>query len=212
MSPLYTQVPTNTWSQASWDEYLQVSRNPIYDKAKGYYHKGWMRLEMGTGSARGIDNSIIFLAISLYCIAKGLVLKGLINSSYRKTAVGECQPDLSYYIGEHAELAPYDTAIVDLDHAQVPDLAVEISDTSVADDLGKKRLLIEEMGISEYWVVEVQTAQVMMFRVSDPQSQPVSESTVLKGLTVALLNQVLERSKQMDQTQLGAWLMQYFQR
>ena len=37
MSPLQTQLLTDTWIAASWDEYFQLIDSPAYDKAKGYF-------------------------------------------------------------------------------------------------------------------------------------------------------------------------------
>jgi Uma2 family endonuclease len=46
MKELQTPIPTDTWVTASWDEYIQLVSNPIYDKAKCYYHQGQLRIEM----------------------------------------------------------------------------------------------------------------------------------------------------------------------
>ena len=46
MSELQTQLTTETWVAASWDEYVQVIEQPAYEKATGYYFKGHMRIEM----------------------------------------------------------------------------------------------------------------------------------------------------------------------
>ncbi len=57
--------------------------------------------------------------------------------SYRKPGVREAQPDVSYYLGERALLAPQGSSVVNLDQVPPPDLAIEIADTSLNDDLGK---------------------------------------------------------------------------
>ena len=46
MSNLQIKLPTDTWVVASWDEYVQVIEDPAYEKAKGYYHNGQLRIEM----------------------------------------------------------------------------------------------------------------------------------------------------------------------
>jgi hypothetical protein len=46
MSELQTKLPTDTWVVATWDEYIQTIENPAYEKAKGYYHNGQMRIEI----------------------------------------------------------------------------------------------------------------------------------------------------------------------
>lgn len=46
MSELKTKLVTDTWVVATWDEYIQAIENPAYEKAKGYYYDGRMRIEM----------------------------------------------------------------------------------------------------------------------------------------------------------------------
>jgi hypothetical protein len=43
MSQLQTQLPTDTWVLLTWDEYIELIEDPIYKKAKGYYHNGQLR-------------------------------------------------------------------------------------------------------------------------------------------------------------------------
>lgn len=79
---------------------------------------------MGVGPDHASDNSIIAFAITLFCTLKKIPLKGLIiNCSYRQTGLRECQPDISYYIGERVQLAPQGSSIADLDASAPPDLA-----------------------------------------------------------------------------------------
>ena len=60
MSPLQTEPLTDTWSAAPWDEYLQLIDSPASDKAKGYYYRGHMRIEMlPVGFDHATDRSII---------------------------------------------------------------------------------------------------------------------------------------------------------
>ena len=207
-----TRLPTDTWVLATWDEYVQAIENPAYEKAKGYYHNGRMLVEMTpTGYDHSCDNGIIFLAVNLLCILKGIPLNGLINCSFRKTGVQECQPDVAYYIGECAQVIPRGTKIVDLDCYPPPNLAIEVADTSLSNDIGDKRMLYEELAVAEYWVVDVERAQIRAFAVADGGSRRITESEVLPGLAMSLLEEALRRSREVDQTQVGAWLLQQFQ-
>lgn len=133
------------------------------------------------------------------------------NGSYRKTGVREARPDVSYYVGERVALAPQGSAIANLDQVAPPDLAIEIADSSINDDLGKKRLLYEEMQIAEYWVVDVENAEILAFRVSSQGSQRITQSQVLSGLDMAILGEALKMAQQMDDSQVTAWLMAQFQ-
>jgi Uma2 family endonuclease len=212
MSQLQTKLSTDTWVTASWDEYIREIEDPVYAKAKGYYYNGQMRIEvMGVGPDHAKDNGIIYFAITLFCTLNKIPLQGLINCSYRKPGVRECQPDISYYIGERVQLAPQGSSIVNLDAIAPPDLAIEIADSSLNDDLGQKRLLYEDMEIPEYWVVDVENTRIVAFQIVKNGSRRIAESQVLPGLAIAVLREVLEMSRTMDQAQVGAWLIGQFQ-
>ena len=212
MSKLQTKLPTDTWVTATWDEYIQAIEDPAYAKAKGYYYNGQMRIEaMGVGPDHASDNHIIAFAITLFCTLNRSPLQGLINCSYRKTDVRECQPDISYYVGERVQLAPQGSSIADLDAIAPPDLAIEIADTSLNDDLGQKRLLYEDMEIPEYWVVDVENTRIVAFQIVKSGSRRITESQVLPGLAISVLREALQMSRTMDQAQVGSWLMAQFQ-
>nr|WP_290221318.1 Uma2 family endonuclease [Trichocoleus desertorum] len=209
MISVQTTLPTDIWVTATWEEYEQAIASPNYTKAKGYYHNGQMRIEMSpVGPNHATDNSLIDILVNLFGIAKGIPMRSLSNCSYRKQGVRECQPDLSYYIGDRASLSPQGSSVVDLDTTLAPDLAIEIADTSLADDLGIKRLLYEDVGVTEYWVVDVQQAHITAFRIlPDSASQRIAQSQVLPGLAIALLEEALQRSRQTDNSQVGAWFL-----
>lgn len=212
MKELQTPIPTDTWVTASWDEYIQLVNNPIYDKAKCYYHKGQLRIEMPpVGHDHSSDNTVISLAVNLYGICKSIPLKGLTNCTYRKQGIDECQPDVSYYIGERAQVIPRGTKVVKLNEYPPPDLAIEVGDSSLSDDLNRKKQLYEEVQVSEYWVVDVAKAKLSAFAIAKGNSQPITESLVLPGLEMSVLEQALRRSWSCDQTEVGAWLLQQFQ-
>jgi len=98
---------------------------------------------------------------------------------------------------------------VNLDSLVSPDLAIEIADCSLLDDLGTKRIIYEELGVSEYWVVDVQKAQVIAFKIiGNRGSERLTESQVLPGLKVALLEEGLRRSRQTDNTEVGNWFLE----
>ncbi|MEH2365778.1 Uma2 family endonuclease [Nostoc sp.] len=212
MSELQTQLATDTWITATWDEYIQIIENPAYEKAKGYYHNGQMRIEMPPiGNDHASDHTIIIFAVNLFASIKGIALNGKDNCTYRKTGFKEAQPDVSYYIGENADVIPYGTSIIRLDIYPAPDLVIEVANTSLADDQGEKRLLYEDLGVKEYWILNVQNVQVMAFAIENQGSRRITESQVLPGLAISLLNDALRRTRQINQSQVGAWLLTQFQ-
>ena len=98
-----------------------------------------------------------------------------------------------------------------MDAIAPPDLAIEIADSSLNDDLGQKRLLYEDMEIPEYWVVDVENTRIVAFQIVKNGSRRIAESQVLPGLAIAVLREALEMSRTMDQAQVGAWLIGQFQ-
>ncbi|MEH2253253.1 Uma2 family endonuclease [Nostoc sp.] len=212
MSELQTQLPTDTWIYTSWEEYEQIVTNLLNEKGKSYYYKGHMRLEMPPVSFdHGQDHVVIIFAVTLFAALKGIPARGLDTTTFRKTGVQDCQPDVAYYLRERAQAIPAGTGIVKLNRYPAPDLVIEIAKTSLLDDLGTKRSLYEELGVTEYWVVDVQNAQIIAYTIADQGSKRIQESQVLPGLAIAILEEALRRSRQMSQSEVGTWLLSQFQ-
>jgi Uma2 family endonuclease len=212
MIQLQEKLINNTWIKANWENYLAAIESPEHEKHQGYYYDGYMRIEdMPTGADHSRYHIIMAFAINLFCTIGGIAINGLDNCSYRKVGIRECQPDLSYYCGERARLAPIGKSVVNLDEAATPDLVIEISNTTINDDLGAKRLLYEEMGVSEYWIVDVQNTLIYAFEMFDRGSRRIDNSLVLPNLSIATITEALNRSKETDQSQVGQWLMSQFQ-
>ncbi len=207
-----SKIQTDRWVDAIWDEFVCVSERPEFAKAKAYFFNQQMRIEtMGVGATHARDNTLLVFMINLFCTIAGISLDGLTNASYRSVRHREAQPDLSYYIGDRASLTPTGSSIVDLDQFPKPDLAIEVSDSSLAEDLGKKRLLYETIGIAEYWVIDVERSTIMAFAIETPGSQQIQSSRVLPGLSFQILEEALQLSRSQNQSQVGRWLMQRFQ-
>jgi Uma2 family endonuclease len=212
MTQLQTPILSDTWIAMPWDEYAQLIEDPAYAKAKGYYYQGHTRIEMlPVGFDHAKDHSVLTIAINLFVILKAIPLTIADNCSYRKAGLRECQPDLSCYIGKRANSIPSGTSIVNLDRFPAPDLVVEISKTTLLDDLGTKRSLYEALGVSEYWVVDVENAQIAAYAMNLDGSQRIDQSQALPDLKIATLDEALQRARQYDQSAVGLWLMTQFQ-
>ncbi|WP_310424519.1 Uma2 family endonuclease [Chamaesiphon sp. VAR_48_metabat_135_sub] len=212
MIQLQEKIVTNTWRKADWERYISIIDSPEHEQHQGYYYSDYMRIEdMPTGADHSRYHIILTFAINLFCTIGGIAINGLDNCTYRKTGIRECQPDLSYYTGEKARLAPIGKSLVNLDEQAIPNLVIEISNTTLEDDLGAKRLLYEEMGISEYWVVDVQKSQIYAFEMIDRGSKRIDTSLVLPNLSIDTITTALTLSKEQDQSQIGKWLMSEFQ-
>ncbi|HIK53629.1 MAG TPA: Uma2 family endonuclease [Synechococcales cyanobacterium M55_K2018_004] len=210
--PLQTQIPLETWISATWDEYVTLADSPMSANLKGYYHNGRMRFEpISTGSDHSTDHALILFAVSFFIAQRQIQATAKNACSYRKTGCDEFQPDASYYVGLNANVIPRGTRVIDLDLYPGPDLVIEIGDTSLSDDKGEKRLLYEELGIPEYWIIDVQQCQIIAFAIApDGSSRRIHESQVLPGLRLEILEQALQRSRQETQSLTVAWVMQQF--
>ncbi len=206
----------NTWVKAFWDEFIQVADNRDYAKYKFYYYKGESRIEpMSTGSDHSNDHALVIMAIGIYFAVKGLAINSKDNCSYRKVGSKEVQPDISYYVGDRANLIPWGTGIVDLDVYPAPDLAIEIANSSWADDIGKKRLMYEDLGVKEYWVIDVKNAEIIAFTITDSEgvkgSYRITRSQIITGLEFALLEETLRLSRENNYGYVTSWLLTQFQ-
>lgn len=205
--PLIT-IPTDTWVKATWEEFLALTENPQYAEGKFYYDQGYVRIEMAPfGSAHGHDNTILSTVILIYAALKNIRIKGFTNTSLRKTGIRETQPDIGFYIGDNFQFPPRNNSPINLDELTSPHLIVEIAASSFVDDIGRKRLLYEKLGIQEYWVVNVEDNTILAFSVENQGSRLIEESIVLPGLKIALVVEALQRSQTEDDGILTRWLM-----
>ncbi|NJO76787.1 MAG: Uma2 family endonuclease [Leptolyngbyaceae cyanobacterium RM1_406_9] len=212
MSNTQIKVQSDTWISATWDEYIRAVEDPAHASAKGYYRDGKLRIEMTPlGHDHASDNTVITFAVNLFCTVKEIPVNGLTNCTYRKIRVREAQPDVSYYIGENADVIPWGTSIINLETYPAPNLVIEVANSSLADDKGEKRLLYEDIGVSEYWIVDVQNVQIIALAIANRGSRRIEQSNVLPGLEISLLEEALQRTRQVNQSQVCAWLLQQFQ-
>lgn len=205
-----SHIATDTWTMFSWDEFVQLIEQPKHQHHKAYYHSGKARLEtMPTGSDHARDHAILMLLIGIFGMVTGLPLTPRDACSYRKPGSDEFQPDISYYIGVNANCIPKGTRIINLDEHPKPDLVIEISDTTLADDKGEKRLQYEALRISEYWIWDVKNSQLIAFSITpDGSSRRIDTSQVLPNLSLTLIEAALGRSEDSEQSAIGAWFME----
>lgn len=167
---------------------------------------------MGVGSGHSQDNTLISQVVSLYGIVKGLAVKGFTNGSFRREGEQECQPDMAFYLAEDipSPFPPKTTELVDVDHYGAPTLVIEIASTSLNDDLGRKRLLYERLGVQEYWIVDVLGTTILAFAIENRGSREIQVSQVLPGLAMRTITEALRRNQTENDTDLSRWLMQEF--
>ncbi len=206
--PTLDVILTDTWIKTTWEDYLKLTQDSNYENATFYYDQGWMKIEMSPiGIAHARDNSILSTVIIIYAALNNIPIKELTNCSYRKTGIREVQPDISYYVGENPPHLPRNNSPINLDDVSSPTLIIEIGSSSYLDDIGKKRLLYEQLAIKEYWVVDVAESTVIAFTMENQGSYQIRESQVLSGLSIALVEEALKRSQIDDDSTITRWLM-----
>ena len=183
--------------QATWEEYLYRVENPQSELECVFFNCGAMWTE-DTGN-EGINHARfnkLFTLILGFWFARledvkfelmgGCVLE---KPNYQGAA-----PDEVVYIGGNApRYQAGEPRRVNLNNWRVPDLAIEIADTTLASDLDEKKQLYLTLEIPEYWVVDVRGKRVLAFRLVDGQYQQCIESIALRGLPIELLDQTLAR-------------------
>ncbi|MGL4618412.1 Uma2 family endonuclease [Chroococcidiopsis sp.] len=201
----------DTWVKATWEEFIVIADNPDYEKAKFYYDRGYMRIEMPPiGSSRSQDNHIAVIIVNLYASVRQIRIKGLVNCSFRRAGIREFQPDLAFYIGTEFRFPPRSNSPINVEEFPPPTLVIELGATSFNDDIGRKRLIYERAGVREYWVVDVNVGDIIAFEISQGSSGEIQESRVLPGLEIALVKEALQRSQTQDDGEITRWLLQSF--
>ncbi|HIK45400.1 MAG TPA: Uma2 family endonuclease [Leptolyngbyaceae cyanobacterium M65_K2018_010] len=210
-APVSQPIVTDEWVRATWEEYEALLASGVPQEARCYFDHGWIRVEMSPlGALHGRENSIVSTLVVLYATLTGLRMVELTNTTFRKTGLQDAQPDIAFYVGQGFDLPPRDNRPIDVLTHGAPQLVIEIASTTLNDDLGKKRLLYERLGSAEYWVVDVQAAQVIAFEIADRRSGQITESQALPGLAMTTLEMALERSQHEDDATITRWLLDLF--
>jgi Uma2 family endonuclease len=183
--------------QATWEEYIHLVEDPLREPERVFFNCGAIWIEdMGNEGINHARFNKLFTLILGFWFARlenvkfelmgGCVLE---KPNYQGAA-----PDEVVYIGDGTpRYQSGEPRRVNLNKWRVPDLAVEIADTTLASDLDRKKQLYLALEIPEYWVVDVRGKRVLAFRLVDGKYQECIESVALVGLPIELLDRTLER-------------------
>lgn len=200
------------WQPATWQDYIVWRNNQTTERVRLFFNQGWLWVDMG---AEGINHATIsdlftmlFFIWSTYRPEQ--VFSSLGRCLFEKSPLKAGAPDLVLYLGEnYPRWQPGELRRIDLHQWPVPDLVGEISDTTLATDLDEKKDIYASLGIREYWVIDVRGQRVFTFELqANGKYIECTESVVIKGLPISLLNQALERLSQEANTRVAAWLAQ----
>ena len=206
------EIAWDIWVKASWAEFMALADDPSLEKARFYYDRSFMRIEMSpVGPTHAHENAIVSKVIGIFAALENIVIYEYINCSFRRKNHAEFQPDIAFYIGSALKLPPKNNTPVNLNESDLPSLVVEISSSTIHDDLGYKRLLYERLWIKEYWVVNAYTTEVFAFAIADGCSGRITQSQVLQGLEIAIVEEALQRSHaDEDDSAIARWLLDTF--
>ncbi len=196
------------WQKATWDDYVAL-RDDDLDRYKLFFDNQHLWVEMG---AEGINHArfddlfvmILFILATKFPDRKLSTFGGCQIEQKGKRAVA---PDIVLYIGDDAPTwKAGQPRFIDLDKYRSPNLVGEISDTTLAIDLDAKKRIYAELGISEYWVIDVKAYRVFAFRLDEDGAYKECEvSQVLPNLAIALLEQTLEQLTTKTNTEAAIW-------
>ncbi len=211
--------PPLNWQRATWDDYVRVReyhRDSETPRVKLFFYKNALLVDdMGW---EGINHSIVrglFAYIFLFWFSQrsqqAISIDGCL---FEKDGEGAGSPDLVIYIGsDYPQWQPGESRKIDLNRWRVPDLVGEISDTTLASDLDRKKQLYAALGIAEYWVIDVRGRRVFWFLLDQlGEYQEVSESGALIGLDKSLLEETFARLETMTNMEAANWFRQQIAR
>ena len=200
------------WQPASWDDYVRVRdayQNIETSRVKLFFYEDALLVDdMGWEE---INHAIVRELFGY------ILLFGLSELPEAATSMGEClvekdargagSPDLVVYVGnDYPQWSEGESWKIDLNRWRVPDLVGEISDTTLASDLDRKKRLYATLGIAEYWVIDVAGRRAFLSCLDDDgQYQEVDESKILTGTTRDLFRQTMLKLKAMSNMQAANW-------
>lgn len=203
------------WQPASWKDYLTHRDTPGEERIKLYFDNNYLLVEMGS---EGIDHSginnlfnlILGFWFSNFPDQKAHLLGGCL---LEKPDTKAASPDLVVYLGEDfPKRQEGESRYINLNQWRSPDLVGEISDTTLASDLDEKKKLYAELGVKEYWVIDVRGKRVFAFVLQEEgKYQQVDTSTTLAGLKIKLLEQTLSKLKTESNISAANWFNQAIQ-
>jgi Uma2 family endonuclease len=186
-------------SSATWEDYLHRVENSQseLDLERVFFNCGLMWVEdMGNEGINHARFNKLFTMIlySWFLRLEDVKFELLGGCVIEKPPHQGAAADEVLYIGGNApKYQAGGSRRVNLTKWRVPDLAVEIADTTLSSDLDEKKQLYLALAIPEYWVVDVRGKRVIAFRLVDGKYQECIESVALVGLPIELLDRTLER-------------------
>jgi Uma2 family endonuclease len=212
LTRVHSTVTLRQWQPAAWEDYVACRDDLSLERVRLFFNQGYFWIDMGS---EGINHArvnelftlLIFAWFSRFTDMKADLLGGCLLEKPKKQAAS---PDLVLYLGEEVpRWQSGEPRRIDLEQWRVPELVGEVSDTTLADDLDEKKKLYADLGIPEYWVVNVSGKQVLAFLLQENgKYQQCSHSIALNGLEIALLERALARLDEETNVSAALWFGQ----
>jgi Uma2 family endonuclease len=204
---------SSQWTTATWEDYLVVrddSKN--YNIGLFFNCDPLLVIDMGKEGINhaSINNLFTMLFAFWFSQTPGLIFNSLGGCLLEKPKKQAASPDLRLYRGsEYPSWQTGERRYINLEQWRVPDLVGEISDTTLTIDLNEEKYLYADLGIPEYWVIDVKGLRVFAFGLqSNGKYQECETSLALSGLPISLLNQTLERLNAETNGSAAIWFAQ----
>ncbi|MGA9380565.1 MAG: Uma2 family endonuclease [Phormidium sp.] len=201
------------WQPASWEEYLVYRDDKTNNRMRLFFDLNRLLvIDMGwEGINHATINELFSMLFILWFIQKPeQIFSSLGGCLLEKAPKQAGAPDLVLYLGDdYPRWTEGEPRRIDLNRWRVPNLIGEVSDTTLATDLDEKKRLYADMGIPEYWVIDVQGLRVFAFQLdANGKYQECDSSLALAGLPISLLAQTLGRLKEGTNGSAAAWFAQ----
>lgn len=204
--------PKQQWQQATWDDYVALRDDDQSDRYKLFYNNQHLWVEMGAEGINHAKFGDLFAMILLVCATKfpDLKLSTFGGCQIEKKGNRAVAPDIVLYVGDDAPTwKTGQSRFIDLEQWRSPDLVGEISDTTLAIDLDEKKRLYADLGISEYWVIDVRAYRIFAFRLDqEGVYRECKVSQILSNLAIALLEKTMELLDTKTNTEAAIWFSQ----
>jgi Uma2 family endonuclease len=206
---------TSQWRGTTWQDYVMLRDREDCDWRKIAFDQGWLWVDMGKEGPNHACFSDLLTAIFFVWAFQhpDLVIQSLGRCLIEKPETQACAPDLVLYKGENIpQWHPGEPRRIDLTRHRIPDLVGEIADTSLSLDLDEQKRLYANLGIAEYWVIDVKGLRLFTFGLTDGGVyEEIAVSQVLTGLPIELVAQTLEKLATQTNTAAANWFMQQLQ-
>lgn len=201
------------WQPATWEDYehlrdtldddatIQKVQLFFYDHQLLVENMGWEGLLHS--EVRELISAILVMWLMGHPEIKSKILGSCLMERSGKQAAA---PDIAIYIGE--DLPQYrqgESRKINLDQERVPNLVIEVADTTLDSDLDQKKHLYAELGIPEYWVIDTQSNQVFIFILQDQRYFKAENSQLITGFTTSLLSEAIEQMKLGSNISAALW-------